>query len=62
MSNGEKTIPAPLESALLAQPAVKGAVAFGQGQDRIGVLIELKEDIQSSRDITAMRNLLWYVV
>lgn len=40
LATGEKVLPQPLEQALENHPSVRRAVAFGDGQDEIGVLIE----------------------
>jgi hypothetical protein len=40
LSSGEKTVPAPIEEAIAADPLVKSAVMFGRERDQVGVLIE----------------------
>jgi long-subunit acyl-CoA synthetase (AMP-forming) len=64
MSTGEKTLPGVLESTLLAHPLIQGAVVFGRGRERVGVLIETKDakSIYSHDEQNGLRNLFWYVV
>ena len=44
LSNGEKLNPIPLEIALLAVPDIAGALVVGQGQSRVALLLELRQD------------------
>jgi acyl-CoA synthetase (AMP-forming)/AMP-acid ligase II len=39
-ADGEKTVPGPIESVLLAHPRIMGAVVFGRERNQTGVLIE----------------------
>jgi long-subunit acyl-CoA synthetase (AMP-forming) len=62
MSNGEKTVPAPLESAILAHPLVQGAIVFGRGRDRVGIIIELKTEVavaKNDSELASLRDVFW---
>jgi hypothetical protein len=59
MANGEKTVPGPIEGALLAHPLVKGALAFGRGRDQIGVLVEPHTAL-GEKTLEQFRNEIWY--
>lgn len=43
LSNSKQINPAALEAILTTNPAIKGALLFGEGKPRIGVIIEIEE-------------------
>ncbi|EIW83469.1 acetyl-CoA synthetase-like protein [Coniophora puteana RWD-64-598 SS2] len=49
LSSGEKTVPAPMESAICAHPLVMGAVMFGEGQSTVGVILESRGAVADER-------------
>jgi long-subunit acyl-CoA synthetase (AMP-forming) len=62
MSNGEKTLPSPLENALLAHPLIRSAVVFGCGRNHVGILIEVEntKSVYSHNEQSELRGLFWY--
>ncbi|KAF7340995.1 Acetyl-CoA synthetase-like protein [Mycena sanguinolenta] len=44
MSNGEKTVPGPMEDVILTCPFIDATIIFGRERSQIGVLIEPAED------------------
>jgi long-subunit acyl-CoA synthetase (AMP-forming) len=40
LSTGEKTVPAPIEDAIVKDKRIRSAILFGRGRDQVGVLIE----------------------
>ena len=49
LATGEKLIPRVLDSNLSETEAIKGAIAFGDGQFEVGVLIEPRNPVESHR-------------
>lgn len=62
LATGEKVRPTILESMLAQDEAVKAAVAFGDGQFEIGVLIEPTFDISSAEEKNALKSSLWPII
>ncbi|EIW76887.1 acetyl-CoA synthetase-like protein [Coniophora puteana RWD-64-598 SS2] len=66
LSTGEKTVPVPMEGAILAQPAVAGVVLFGRERTQVGALVEprqgYKVDVNDPAQIAKFRNLIWPAV
>jgi hypothetical protein len=64
-STGEKTVPGPMQEAIMIDPRVKGAIMFGRDRDRPGVIIEpsaeVKVDLNDEKNVVQLRNELWYV-
>ncbi|KAH6623072.1 hypothetical protein F5144DRAFT_495138 [Chaetomium tenue] len=58
---GEKVPPQILESALCQSELVKGAVAFGDGQFELGVVVE-RADTPDTADVDTFKALLWPIV
>jgi long-subunit acyl-CoA synthetase (AMP-forming) len=55
LSTGEKTVPAPIEDAIVKDKRIRSAVLFGRGRDQVGVLIEpAKYDEDSSAFIDSV--------
>ncbi|KAG1853273.1 putative aminoadipate reductase [Suillus tomentosus] len=63
LSSGEKTVPAPMESIICANPFVSGAVMFGRGRNQVGILIEPRAgceiDVDDEKQLAEFRNRLW---
>ncbi|KAG1855628.1 putative aminoadipate reductase [Suillus subalutaceus] len=63
LSSGEKTVPAPMESVICANPYVNGAVIFGRGRNQVGILIEPRArceiDVDDGKQLAEFRNRLW---
>ncbi|KAG2047412.1 putative aminoadipate reductase [Suillus hirtellus] len=63
LSSGEKTVPAPMESIICANPCVTGAVIFGRGRDQVGILIEPQAgceiDVDDEKQLAEFRNRVW---
>ncbi|EIW76897.1 acetyl-CoA synthetase-like protein [Coniophora puteana RWD-64-598 SS2] len=63
LSTGEKTVPLPMEGAILANPAVGGVVLFGRERTQIGALVEPRPgyevDVNDPAQIAKFRNLIW---
>ncbi|KAL4949471.1 hypothetical protein BDW69DRAFT_202816 [Aspergillus filifer] len=62
LATGEKVRPTIVESMLAQSEAVKAAVAFGDGQFEIGVLVEPAYTISSPEEEDALRSILWPVI
>jgi hypothetical protein len=62
LATGEKVRPTILESMLLQSEAVKAAVAFGDGQFELGVLIEPTYPVSSAAEENALKAALWPIV
>jgi nucleoside-diphosphate-sugar epimerase len=58
---GEKVPPQILESALCQSELVKGAVAFGDGQFELGVIVE-RANSPETADVDEFKALLWPIV
>ena len=60
---GEKVVPLQQEGALMAHPAVTGAVMFGRGKPQCGVLIEITHgfeiDPRDTASVERLRELIW---
>ncbi|KAG2030449.1 hypothetical protein BDR03DRAFT_878261, partial [Suillus americanus] len=63
LSSGEKTVPAPMESTICANPYVNGAVLFGRGRNQVGILIEPQAgcefDVDDEKQLGEFRNRVW---
>ncbi|KAG2030446.1 hypothetical protein BDR03DRAFT_1017128 [Suillus americanus] len=63
LSSGEKTVPAPMESVICANPYVNGAVLFGRGRNQVGILIEPRAgceiDVDNGKQLAEFRNRVW---
>ncbi|KAL4961548.1 uncharacterized protein BDV14DRAFT_192236 [Aspergillus stella-maris] len=62
LATGEKVRPTIVESMLAQSEAVKAAVAFGDGQFEIGVLVEPAYTISSPEEEDALRTTLWPII
>jgi UDP-glucose 4-epimerase len=62
LATGEKVRPTIVESMLAQSEAVKAAVAFGDGQFEIGVLIEPAITISSAEDEEAFKASVWPII
>lgn len=62
LATGEKVRPTIVESMLAQSEAVKAAVAFGDGQFEIGVLIEPMFKISSAEEEDALKSTLWPII
>ncbi|KAL8722888.1 MAG: hypothetical protein Q9225_000721 [Loekoesia sp. 1 TL-2023] len=58
LANGEKVIPRVLESALFESEHVKAAMAFGEGQFEIGVLVQPSMVVQAA-EYDHFKSLIW---
>ncbi|KAJ7827451.1 hypothetical protein B0H13DRAFT_2241007 [Mycena leptocephala] len=65
-TSGEKTVPAPIEDVVLADPLVAGAVVFGRDRDQAGILVELTADlaidVEDPTRFDELRNKIWPVI
>ncbi|KAG1733502.1 putative aminoadipate reductase [Suillus lakei] len=63
LSSGEKTVPAPIESIVAANPYVNGTVMFGRGRNHVGILIEPRAgheiDVGDEKQLAEFRNRMW---
>ncbi|KAG2117013.1 putative aminoadipate reductase [Suillus discolor] len=63
LSSGEKTVPAPMECIICANPSVSGAVIFGRGRNQVGILIEPRAgceiDVDDEKQLAEFRNRVW---
>ncbi|KAG1853286.1 acetyl-CoA synthetase-like protein [Suillus tomentosus] len=63
LSSGEKTIPAPMENIICANPYVTGAVIFGRERNQVGILIEPRAgceiDVDDEKQLAEFRNRVW---
>ncbi|KAG1750096.1 putative aminoadipate reductase [Suillus lakei] len=63
LSSGEKTVPAPMESIIGANPYVNGTVIFGRGRNQVGILIEPRAgcefDVDDEKHLSEFRNRVW---
>ncbi|KAG1821117.1 acetyl-CoA synthetase-like protein [Suillus subaureus] len=63
LSSGEKTVPAPMESIICANPYVNGTVIFGRGRNQVGILIEPRVgceiDVDDDKHLAEFRNRVW---
>ncbi|KAG2361463.1 putative aminoadipate reductase [Suillus spraguei] len=63
LSSGEKTVPAPMESTICANPYVNGAVMFGRARNQVGILIEPRAgyeiDVDDEKQLAEFRNRVW---
>jgi NAD(P)-dependent dehydrogenase (short-subunit alcohol dehydrogenase family) len=62
LATGEKVRPTILESMLAQCESVKAAVAFGDGQFEIGVLVEPTHPVSSAAEEEALKASLWPIV
>ncbi|KAJ7360820.1 putative aminoadipate reductase [Mycena albidolilacea] len=66
MANGEKTVPGPMEDAMMASPFIRGAIMFGRERNQVGVLIEpnpqYKLDPSDEQQVARFRNTIWPVI
>jgi acyl-coenzyme A synthetase/AMP-(fatty) acid ligase len=62
--DGEKVVPGPIESALLAHPRVAGAVMFGRERNQTGILIEPADNVDLTDSAARARfaDDIWYAV
>ncbi|KAJ3879760.1 acetyl-CoA synthetase-like protein [Lentinula edodes] len=62
-SNGEKTVPEPIESIVSASPLINGAVMFGRQRDQPGIILEplpgYRIDAKNDAEVSKFRNLVW---
>ncbi|KAE9382787.1 NAD(P)-binding protein, partial [Gymnopus androsaceus JB14] len=62
-SSGEKTVPAPMEAIITANPIISGAIIFGRQRDQPGILLEplpaYEVDVNDSAQVSKFRNLIW---
>ncbi|KAF9044199.1 putative aminoadipate reductase [Panaeolus papilionaceus] len=65
-ASGEKTVPAPMENAIMTSPHIRAAIYFGREKNQPGVLIELEDEIAidpaKQTQVIQARNLIWPVV
>ncbi|KAL1671541.1 hypothetical protein EV122DRAFT_295427 [Schizophyllum commune] len=65
-STGEKTVPAPIEGAIVTSPLVRTAIMFGRGKDEAGVLVEPaltnQVDVDDDLQVAALRDAIWPTV
>jgi len=65
LSSGEKTVPAPMENIINANPYVNGTVMFGRARNQVGVLIEPRPgyeiDVSDEKQLAEFRNRVWSV-
>jgi long-subunit acyl-CoA synthetase (AMP-forming) len=59
LSSGEKTVPAPIEEAIVSNKRIRSAVLFGRGRDQVGVLIE---PMKYDQDASAFVDDIWPTV
>ncbi|KAG2076580.1 putative aminoadipate reductase [Suillus decipiens] len=63
LSSGEKTVPAPMESIICANPYVNGAVMFGRARNQVGILVEPRAgyeiDVDDEKQLAEFRNRVW---
>ncbi|KAF7340994.1 Acetyl-CoA synthetase-like protein [Mycena sanguinolenta] len=66
MSNGEKTVPGPMEDVILTCPFIDATIIFGRERSQIGVLIEPAEDHTidpgDEHQLAKYRNLIWSTI
>ncbi|KAE9406882.1 putative aminoadipate reductase [Gymnopus androsaceus JB14] len=62
-SSGEKTVPAPMEAIISANPIVSAAIMFGRQRDQPGILLEplpaYEVDVNDSAQVSKFRNQIW---
>ncbi|KAL9031277.1 MAG: hypothetical protein Q9196_000684 [Gyalolechia fulgens] len=61
LANGEKVIPQILESALFESEHVRAAMAFGERQFELGVIVQPFSPVHSS-DYDSFRSLIWPII
>ncbi|KAE9398018.1 acetyl-CoA synthetase-like protein [Gymnopus androsaceus JB14] len=65
-SSGEKTVPAPMEAIISANPMISAVIMFGRQRDQPGILLEplpaYAVDVNDDAQITKFRNLIWPTV
>ncbi|KAK7709575.1 putative secondary metabolism biosynthetic enzyme [Botryosphaeria dothidea] len=61
LATGEKALPGMLETALAESPAIRAAVAFGEGRFEIGVLVQPATEISHSQ-VEAFKDRAWTIV
>ncbi|EKM75963.1 hypothetical protein AGABI1DRAFT_116054 [Agaricus bisporus var. burnettii JB137-S8] len=64
LSNGVNIVSGPIEAIMLNSPSIDGAVVFGRGYDRAGILIEPRsyEQFESPETAQEFRDLTWALV
>ncbi|KAJ6561610.1 hypothetical protein B0H19DRAFT_1233577 [Mycena capillaripes] len=66
LSSGEMTMPTIIEDFVVSSPHVAGAVMFGHGDEKPGILIEpipgLQLDAKSTDDVLQLRNKIWPII
>ncbi|RAK98995.1 putative NRPS-like enzyme [Aspergillus ibericus CBS 121593] len=62
LATGEKVLPQILESQLVESGLVKSAIAFGDQQFEIGVIIEPKTPVATSDGAQALKEAVWPVI
>ncbi|KAF5349781.1 hypothetical protein D9758_010220 [Tetrapyrgos nigripes] len=65
-TNGQKTLPGPIEDAVLSSDLAQGAVVFGHQHVHLGVLIELSSgneiDVNSNSQVERIREQIWPIL
>ncbi|KAF5349777.1 hypothetical protein D9758_010224 [Tetrapyrgos nigripes] len=65
-TNGQKTLPGPIEDAVLSSDLVQSAVVFGRQHVHLGVLVELSSgneiDVNSDNQIERIREQIWPIL
>lgn len=66
LSNGEKTVPPPMEDIVAASPYIQGCVMFGHQRTEVGILVEPTPseqiDIDDDGQVAQFRNKIWCVL
>ncbi|KII90646.1 hypothetical protein PLICRDRAFT_52360 [Plicaturopsis crispa FD-325 SS-3] len=66
LSNGEKTVPPPMEDIVAASPYIQGCVMFGHQRTEVGILVEPTPseqiDIDDEGQVAQFRNKIWPVI
>ncbi|KAJ3994744.1 putative aminoadipate reductase [Lentinula boryana] len=62
-SSGEKTVPHPIEYAVMRSPLIREAVMFGRQRNQAGILIEPSPgneiDVDNENEVSQFRNKIW---
>ncbi|KAH7045206.1 putative NRPS-like enzyme [Macrophomina phaseolina] len=61
LATGEKALPGMLETSLIESPAIRSALAFGEGRFEIGVLIQPTTEM-SHNQVEAFKDHVWTLV
>ncbi|KAH7928011.1 putative aminoadipate reductase [Leucogyrophana mollusca] len=63
LSSGEKTVPAPIEGIIGANPIVGGTAMFGRERNQVGILIEPRAgydiNVDDEKEVAEFRNKVW---